>query len=376
MFNRRFAEKEMKISPSTISNLHLKWKFFAGRDITATPAIFEDIVYFPCWNGFIYAISAKNGSLVWTKNLEELTGLKGTGFVRNVNVSVSRTTPAIAGDLLLYGIYGPAVVIAVERATGNLVWSTSLDSHSRAVITMSGTVYERGFYVGTSSLEEGLSIAECCTFRGSMVRLDLRTGKISWQTFMLPDNNGKLGEYSGAAIWGSSPAIDVNRKLVYIATGNLYTAPPDVVECQEKQNNKTVPDSPNPCIKPENHEESMLALDMDTGEIKWFRELGGYDAWFSACGDLTTPNCPPGPNPDADFGEAPMLFSIHVNGTKRDVVVAGQKTGFVWALNCDNGDIIWSSVRKRILFSQISLSSLRNEVLQILHSNFSFSYFF
>eukprot|EP01018_Ginkgo_biloba_P032071 Gb_08222 [translate_table: standard] len=344
--NRRYAQDEVNISPKTVPNLGLKWKFVAGGDITATPAIADEVVYFPCWNGKLYAVFANNGSLLWEKNLQQMTGMNATGFVRNVNVTVARATPTIAGNLLIIGLYGPAVVIAVERSTGNLAWLTSLDNHARAVITMSGTAYQRGFYIGTSSLEESLSIQECCTFRGSMARLDISSGKIVWQTFMLPDNKGKLGEYSGAAIWGSSPSIDVKRGQVYVATGNLYTAPQDIVECQRIQNNKTRPDFPNPCIKPENHEESILALDLDSGEIKWFHELGGYDSWFNACKNLSTPNCPPGPNPDADFGEAPMLLNniIDVNGTNRDIVVAGQKTGFVWALDCNNGDVIWSSV--------------------------------
>jgi hypothetical protein len=56
-------------------------------------------------------------------------------------VTVSRSTPTIADDLLLVGIYGPAVVIAVARASGRLVWSTQLDPRPRAQITQSGTFY-------------------------------------------------------------------------------------------------------------------------------------------------------------------------------------------------------------------------------------------
>ncbi|KAF6150283.1 hypothetical protein GIB67_033982 [Kingdonia uniflora] len=341
--NRRYAEKEVKISPKTVSKLELKWEFFSGRDITATPAIYDETIYFPSWNGYIYAVKAKDASLVWEKNLGELTGLTATGFIIGVNVTVSRATPTIAGDLLIIGIYGPAIVIAVERKTGKLVWSTQLDNHKASLITMSGTVYNRGFYVGTSSLEEGVSLEECCTFRGSMAKLHVRTGKILWQTFTLPDNDGNLGEYAGAAIWGSSPAIDVQRNLVYIATGNLYSAPVRVLECQEKQNNQTVPTHPDQCVEPDNHENSVLAFDMKTGNIKWYKQLGGYDIWFLACRDSSTPGCPPGPNPDADFGEAPMILSIVVNGTKRDIVSVVQKSGIAWALNRDNGDIIWST---------------------------------
>ncbi|XP_052485616.1 uncharacterized protein LOC105778798 [Gossypium raimondii] len=343
LYNRRYAEKETMISPETVSNLRLKWEFIAGKDITATPAIFDGTLYFPSWNGNIYAIKACDGSLVWEKNLEELTGLNATGFIVNVNWTVARATPTIADDLLIIGISGPAIVIAVERITGELVWSTQLDNHPAGIITMSGTYYKGHFYVGTSSAESGVSIEQCCTFRGSFAKLDVRSGKVLWQTFTLPDNFGQTGGYAGAAVWGSSPSIDTTRNHVYVGTGNLYSAPLRVRQCQEAENNQTVPTSPGKCVEPENHSDSILAFDLETGAIKWYRQLGGYDVWFLACNNLSTPNCPPGPNPDADFGEAPMMLSIDVNGTKRDIVVAVQKSGFAWALNRDSGDLIWST---------------------------------
>ncbi|KAL5722665.1 hypothetical protein ACHQM5_006156 [Ranunculus cassubicifolius] len=346
LYNRRYAEDEVKISPKTVSNLKLKWKFFAGKDITATPAIFDGVLYFPSWNGYIYAVKAEDGSLLWGRNLSELTGLQATGLVPGVNYTVSRATPTIAGNLLIVGIYGPAIVIAVKRSTGELVWSTRVDAHNASIITMSGTVFKRDYYVGTSSSEESSATVEtCCTFRGSMVKLDIRTGAILWQTFALPDNFGKLGEYAGAAIWGSSPSIDIKRKLVYVATGNLYSAPQRVLDCQERENNQTFPTTPDVCIEPENHENSFLAFDMDNGEIKWYRQLGGYDLWFFQCNNISSnPGCPPGPNPDADFSEAPMMLTIMVNGTKRDIVAAVQKSGMAWALDRDNGGVVWSSV--------------------------------
>ncbi|XP_059452845.1 uncharacterized protein LOC132183427 [Corylus avellana] len=342
LYNRRYANKETKISPATVSNLRMKWEFYAGGDISVTPAVFDGTLYFPSWNGNIYAVKASDGSLVWKKNLQTLTGFNNTGFILNVNSTVARSTPTVAGKLLIIGIYGPAVVLAVKRSTGELVWSTRLDNHTRSFITMSGTYYKGGFYVGTSSLEEGLSVEQCCTFRGSFSKLDVRTGAILWQTFMLPENSGKTGEYAGAAIWGSSPSIDVVRNLVYIATGNLYSAPPRILECQERENNLTVPSSPDQCIEPDNHSNSILALDLDSGKIKWYKQLGGYDVWFGACNWHLDPRCPPGPSPDADFGEAPMMLTISLNRTKRDVVVAVQKSGFAWALNRDNGSLIWS----------------------------------
>lgn len=121
----------------------MKWKFYAGKDISATPAIFNGTLYFPSWNGDIYAVRASDGSLVWKQNLQNLTGINATGFVSGANWTVARATPTIASDdLLVVGIYGPAVVIAVKRSTGELVWQTRLDSLNSSVVTMSGTYYK------------------------------------------------------------------------------------------------------------------------------------------------------------------------------------------------------------------------------------------
>ncbi|KAL8090456.1 hypothetical protein AgCh_039785 [Apium graveolens] len=339
--NSRYARGEVLINPTNIRNnrLQLRWRFFTGSDVTATPAIADEIVYFPAWNGNLYAVNAFTGALVWSQNLTQLTNITATGEI--LNVTFSRTTPAIAGDLLIVGIYGPAVVIAVKRSTGELVWSRMIDRRPLIVITSSGTVYAGAFYVGVSSLEEGLPAQLCCTFRGSLVKLDVRTGVILWQTYTLPDNGGRLGGYSGAAIWGSSPSIDVVRGFVFAATGNLYTAPLEVQRCQEQQNNQTTPTGPDRCIGPDVNFNSMLAFDIETGNIRWSRQLGGYDVFFLVCLIPDNPECPVGPNVDADFGEAPMLLTIKRNRRLLDVVVAVQKSGFVWTLNRENGDIVW-----------------------------------
>lgn len=139
MSNRRYANGELQLNPAKVLNLTLRWKFFAGKDISATPAVADGVVYFPSWNGYLYAVNAFNGALKWKQNLSEITGLTGTGIT--VNVTVSRTTPAVAGDLLIVGIYGPAVVIAVARSNGRLVWLTQIDPRPLVIITCSGTVY-------------------------------------------------------------------------------------------------------------------------------------------------------------------------------------------------------------------------------------------
>lgn len=143
IYNRRNAIGEFRINPLTVRNLRLRWKFITGFDVSATPAVANGVIYFPSWNGNLYAVNARNGNLVWEQNIGKLTGLSATGAVSNVNASVSRSTPTVTRSLLIVGIYGPAVVIAVSRSTGELVWSTQIDPRPLSQITASGTVYRR-----------------------------------------------------------------------------------------------------------------------------------------------------------------------------------------------------------------------------------------
>lgn len=221
----------------------------------------------------------------------------------------------------------------------------------------------RGFYVGVSSLEMMKVPAEqCCKFRGSMVKLDILTGIIIWRTYTVRDNGGTLGGYSGAPIWGSSPSIDTVRGLVYIGTGQLYSVPPKVKQCQ---NNKTNNNNNNEtksghhrfykCIGPNIHYNSILALDLNFGMVKWSRQLNGYGVSSFLC-NLVPKNardCIKGNesgevfnNPDAEFGESPMLVTIITSSESRtiDVVVAVQKSGFAWALDRDFGNVVWFRV--------------------------------
>lgn len=137
--NQRNAIRTPLINPFTVRNLKLKWKFLAGFDITATPAVANGVVYFPSWNGNLYAVNAVNGVLIWKQNLTQITRIPPTG--RYVNVTVSRSTPVVAGDILIVGIYGPAYVVAVRRSTGELLWSTRVDPLPLSLVTASGTVY-------------------------------------------------------------------------------------------------------------------------------------------------------------------------------------------------------------------------------------------
>jgi polyvinyl alcohol dehydrogenase (cytochrome) len=259
--------------------------------------------------------------------------------------AIARVSPAINGDELIIGDiesktveHDGANVIAVDRNTGTLRWITNVESHPAAIITGSPVVYDNVIYVGVSSSEESLADIPgyaCCTFRGSVVALDAISGQILWKHYVVPDNEGRLGGYSGGAVW-QPPAIDPARGLLFIGTGNNYTAPDNVTACESQSlaDNNESPD----CTATHNYFDTALALRLKTGEIAWAKRLKAYDVWTVACIEPKQGVvCPSPAGPDYDLGgSGPNLLS--------NLVGFGQKSGIYWALNPDTGDVVWTSV--------------------------------
>ena len=353
--NSRSQPAERQINTDNVHQLVPKWVFTTGSDVSATPTVAGNAVYFPDWAGNLFAVRADNGDLLWSHQISDYTGVPET---------IARVSPAIFEDLLIIGDHNGvswlssavgaqagAHVIAINRHSGALRWITQVDAHPASVITGSPVVHETAVYVGVSSQEEGLAddpAYPCCTFRGSMVALDVFTGEMLWKTFTVPDNKGQTNQYSGNVIW-SPPAIDPGRGSLYIGTGNNYTVPDDVIQCQQEA---IASGNPNPnCDAPDNFLETVLALDLATGAIKWARRLSAFDAWTVACPPTSVApapvgNCPALFGPDFDFpGSGPNLLHLpeQPEGPAVDLVGIGQKSGIYWALNPDNGAIVWST---------------------------------
>jgi len=323
---------EHTISPTNVSGLSPKWVFTTGGDVSATPTVDGNAVYFPDWGGNLFAVEKESGRLIWSHKISDYDGVEG---------AISRVSPAVAGNQVIIGdiessnkVHKGANVISVDRETGTLRWMTKVDNHPAAIITGSPVVFDGVVYIGVSSSEESLATDPtypCCSFRGSMVALNEKTGAILWKTFDMPDNGGQVGGYSGGAIW-QPPAIDAKRGTLFVGTGNNYTAPANVEACQ----------SATPlanCAAADDFFDTALALDLKTGAIKWSRMLQSFDTWTVACilpGGATNPNCPVPTSQDFDLGgSGPNLLN--------NVVGFGQKSGIYWALNPDNGNIVWST---------------------------------
>jgi polyvinyl alcohol dehydrogenase (cytochrome) len=330
--NTRSQPAEHAITPANVNGLKQKWVFTAGGNVSSTPTVDGDAVYFPDSSGNLFAVTKDSGRLIWSHKISDYDGVAG---------SVSRGSPAADEDQIIIGdilssnqTHNGANVIAIDRETGARRWITQVESHPAAIITGSPVVFNGIIYVGVSSSEETLAENPdypCCSFRGSVVALDAKTGQMLWKTFDMPENQNQPGGYSGGAIW-QPPALDPARGMLFIGTGNNYSAPAEVEACQN-----ATPMAH--CVAANDFFDSALGLDLRTGQIKWAKMLQGFDTWTVACtlaSGKTNPNCPVPASPDFDFGgSGPNLLG--------NIVGFGQKSGIFWALNPDNGNILWST---------------------------------
>jgi polyvinyl alcohol dehydrogenase (cytochrome) len=343
--NTRYQNTESKISAANASNLAVQWQFTTAGDVSATPAVDGSTVYFPDSAGNLYAVDRDTGALIWSRTIESYTNVPG---------DFSRTTPAIAGDKLIFGDQAgkkgsSANLMAVNKKTGDLLWVTQADSHPFSIITQSAIVDGNDVYVGISSAEELYSTSPgyvCCSFRGSMINVNANTGQIKWRTYTVPEG------FSGGAVWGSTPAVDKSRKSLYISTGNNYSVPADVATCVAAAGND--PGALQACLPADDYFDSVMALDLKTGAVKWGTRALPYDAWNVNCFDPEffppelgiTPNpdlCPAPAGPDYDFGQGPALFTTRMGKKNTDLVGAGQKSGQYWTFNPDTGAVVWST---------------------------------
>lgn len=307
------------IDRSNVKTLKLKWAFAfpdANR-ARSQPALGGGAIFVGSQDGTVYALDRETGCVRWT--FKAATEVR-TGIV---------LSPWQAGDdqanpLAFFGDFA-GNAYAVEAFTGKLAWKVEADTHPATVITGTPALHGDTLYLPVSSLEEGAAAFpdyKCCTFRGSVLALDAKTGAIKWRRWLVPEAQLVKSEEpdgvdffgpSGVAVW-TAPAIDAARGRIYVTTGDNYSNPTSELS------------------------DSIVALDMKTGAVVWHYQATRGDAWTVACVTRTGGYCPDDSGPDFDFGAGPVLA---IGGDGKQYLLAGQKSGIAFALDPDTGQLAW-----------------------------------
>jgi polyvinyl alcohol dehydrogenase (cytochrome) len=319
--NARYQPKDTGgLTAADLPKLKLKWAFgYQGVSAArAQPTFAGGRLFVASENGEVHALDPKTGCTYWT--------FKAQAGVRTA-LSVAPYKSAGKGGYAVYFGDSKANVYAVDANTGTQIWTRKADEHRSAAITGAPTVYDGKVFVPVQGLNEegqgGRGGYECCTFRGNVTTLDANTGALLWKRYTVGENKprGKNAQGvqtygpAGGGIW-SSPTVDTKRRMVYVATGNGYADPPQPTT------------------------DAVLALDIDSGAVKWVRQVTPNDQWTMGCQakNPDKPECPDTLGPDFDFSASPALTRVN----NRDLIVLPQKSGMAWALDPDNeGNVVW-----------------------------------
>ncbi|MEM8891646.1 MAG: PQQ-binding-like beta-propeller repeat protein [Bacteroidota bacterium] len=319
--SHRYQDAEnLAINASNVDDLKLDWAFAFPNASRARvqPTISGNTLFTASQTGTIYALNRRSGCIQWS--------FQADAEVRSALIigrdSVGRANRLYFGDFT-------AQVYALDLKHKKLLWKKKVDDHPVATITGSLNLYKDKLYVPISSTEV-VSAANvsyvCCTFRGAVAALNTKDGTTLWKTNTIAEEPKEVGKTSegvaimapsGAPVW-TSVSIDTKRNCLYVGTGENYTRPTSLTS------------------------DAILAFSLADGELLWSQQTMPKDAWNGACVTLDRrANCPEDNGPDADFGATPIL----VHREAGDLVLAGQKSGWVYALDPDNqGAIVWKTL--------------------------------
>jgi polyvinyl alcohol dehydrogenase (cytochrome) len=301
-----------------LPRLRLKWAFgFPGATSAGTqPVVIGGRVYVATAEGDLYVLDAKTGCVHWTLEVE--------AGIRSAITLEQRGN----GQLVAYFGDQAANVYAVDANVGKVLWRVEIDEHPHAAITAAPQLFSGRLYVPVSSREEsqvGDPRYPCCSFRGSVVALDAATGARVWKTYTVaetpvPTTKNSVGTQlygpAGGAIW-NTPTIDTRRNVLYVGTGNNFAPPATELS------------------------DSLLALDLNTGAIRWSRQVTENDIWNGSCRqpDREAAVCPDKDAPDFDFTGSALLVDV---GNGRQLIVVGNKSGVIFGFDPDAaGTIVW-----------------------------------
>lgn len=317
--NQRYQNNaEQGLRRDNIGSLELAWAFALDSDSPHSyPLVTEDTVFIGTTEGRLLALDRDTGCLRW--EFEANGGIR-TGIVHGQVTTGTGTRP-----LLFFGTF-QGRVHAVDPTNGTEVWQRDVRTHPFAVVTGTPAFHNNKLYVPVSSIEVVLAaipIYSCCKFRGSMVALDPATGTNQWRTFTINTEAEETGSHyffveeygpSGAPVW-SAPTIDADAGQLYFGTGENYSAPAT------------------------NGSDAIFALALADGKVRWRQQFTEQDAYNMSCETSAKhPNCPEENGPDLDFGAPPILATTK-DGQR--LLLVGQKSGDVRALNPNDGEVLW-----------------------------------
>ncbi len=304
LFNQRYSPLT-GINTDNVGELKGVWRTRLGGSGVgqkysgeAQPLVHDGVVYIVTGADDVFAISVDTGEILWTyeANLDQTIDVVCCGWTsRGVGLGDGKV---FVGQL-------DAQMVALDQATGEVLWATQTENWEDGYSITSAPLYYDGLVItGFAGAERGI--------QGRVKAYNADDGSLAWTFYTVP-NPGEFGsdtwpegsmvyKYGGASVW-QTPAVDPELGLVYFSTGNPG---PDFSGAVRKGDNWFTT--------------SIVAVDAGTGEYRWHYQQVHHDIW------------------DYDAATPVVLFDIEIDGEARKAVAETSKTGWVYILDRETGE--------------------------------------
>lgn len=288
-----------QITPANVGQLRAAWVFHSRNagTLEVTPVVVNGVMYITASND-AYALNAEDGQQLWHYSRPVTNGL-----IDDASGHISRGV-AVWGNRL-YMETDNAHLLCLDARSGNLIWDVAYADWNKNYGATSAPLLVKGkVIVGTSGGDDGV--------RGFVAAFDARTGALAWRRWTIPGPGefgseswpGDLYQHGGGTAWMPG-TFDPELNTLYWGTGN---AAPDY----------------DGSVRPGDdlYTASVLALDPDTGKLKWYFQFTPHDLY------------------DFDGVETPVLVDRVYKGQPRKLLIEANRNGFIYILDRTNGKFL------------------------------------
>jgi quinohemoprotein ethanol dehydrogenase len=309
-----------QINRTNVKTLTPRWLFqhgvIDGVSNQTTPIIVDGTMYVTDSRGSVYAVDAADGHLLWIYDVtKQLGGGAREGYVfRNRGVTYANGVVYTAGGSFIF---------ALDAKTGKPIPTFGKDGQASVILDVLNQRYAEvtsaismGYWFTTAPqyyngvLYIGSTRSESHIPGGHVLAVDAKTGKVLWHFNTIPQDEKDQGweiagstwvggERNGGGIWETA-AIDPELGMLYVAVGNPFG------DSTKRAGMNLFTDS-------------IIALTLDTGRLKWHFQQTHHDVW------------------DYDSGGPPIVFDMQVAGRRVKAVAEASKNGHLYILDRETG---------------------------------------